>query len=282
MVFITILQHNNKSTRISSKLEELFSWPMNTSSKHSVPPPALAKGTPLHRQLFLTLRDQISRGMFAPGTPLPKEEALCESFGVSRITVRRALADLVALGLLEKRHGLGTFVRMDLPLARPIPSLGLVDGLRKTALATHAEVLEVAHAVPPPDVATLALRLRSKGDVPVMLTDAWVPLRLGRRVSAAALRKQALYEILMGQGVKFGRAVQELTAIAADAQQSRLLRTELGGPLLKLVRVIHDTDLAPVQHLTAYMSPAHSRILMDIPGETVNTLTAGQIVFDES
>ena len=274
MVFITILQHNNKSTRISSKLEELFSWPMNTSSKHSVPPPALAKGTPLHRQLFLTLRDQISRGMFAPGTPLPKEEALCESFGVSRITVRRALADLVALGLLEKRHGLGTFVRMDLPLARPIPSLGLVDGLRKTALATHAEVLEVAHAVPPPDVATL-LQL----DPGALAVHA---LRLGRRVSAAALRKQALYEILMGQGVKFGRAVQELTAIAADAQQSRLLRTELGGPLLKLVRVIHDTDLAPVQHLTAYMSPAHSRILMDIPGETVNTLTAGQIVFDES
>lgn len=267
---------------------------MNTSSTHSVsPPPVLAKGTPLHRQLFLTLRDQVSRGVFAPGSPLPKEETLCENFGVSRITVRRALADLVALGLLEKRHGLGTFVRLDLPLARPIPSLGLVDSLRNTALTTQAEVLEVAHAVPPPDVATLlqldpgalavhALRLRSKGGVPVMLTDAWVPLRLGRRVSAAALRKQALYEILMEQGVKFGRAVQELTAIAADSLQARLLRTELGGPLLKLVRVIHDTDQLPVQHLTAYMSPAHSRILMDIPGETVNTLTAGQIVFDES
>jgi GntR family transcriptional regulator len=241
--------------------------------------------------LFLTLRDQISRGVYPRGGTLPKEETLCESFGVSRITVRRALADLVAQGLLEKRHGLGTFVRLDLPLARPIPSLSLVDSLRKTALATRAEVLEVTHAVPPPDVATLlqlkpgelavhALRLRSKGDVPVMLTDAWVPSHLGRRVSAAALGKHALYEILMAQGVKFGRAVQELTAISADASQARLLRTELGGPLLKLVRVIHDTAAMPVQHLTAYLSPEHSRILMDIPGETVNTLSAGQIVFD--
>ena len=91
---------------------------MNTSSMHSVStPPVLAKGTPLHRQLFLTLRDQVSRGVFAPGSPLPKEETLCENFGVSRITVRRALADLAALGLLEKRHGLGTFVRLDLPPA---------------------------------------------------------------------------------------------------------------------------------------------------------------------
>lgn len=246
----------------------------------------------MHRQLFLTLRDQISRGVFPPGGPLPKEESLCETFGVSRITVRRALADLVALGLLEKRHGLGTFVCRDLPLARPTPSLGLVESLRKTALATQAEVLEVEQAVPPPDIAALlqlapddlavhAVRLRRKGAMPVMVTDAWVPLQWGRRVSAAALRKQALYEILIGQGVKLGRAVQEITAIAADALQARRLQTELGGPLLKLVRVIYDLEQKPVQHLTAYMSPGHSRILMDIPGEAVNTLTAGQVVFDE-
>ncbi|WP_043117349.1 GntR family transcriptional regulator, partial [Pseudacidovorax intermedius] len=76
--------------------------------------PAVARtpGTSLHRQLFMVLRDEIVRGEYASGL-LPKEEALCERFGVSRITVRRALADLAAQQLVERRHGRGTFVRND-------------------------------------------------------------------------------------------------------------------------------------------------------------------------
>ena len=55
-------------------------------------------GVPLHRQLFLVLHDEIDRGVIAPGDALPTEQALCEQFGVSRITVRRALADLAEQG----------------------------------------------------------------------------------------------------------------------------------------------------------------------------------------
>ena len=77
----------------------------------SATPLPRAPGTALHRQLFLVLRDEITRSVFAATGALPKEEALCERFGVSRITVRRALADLAALGLVERRHGRGTFVR---------------------------------------------------------------------------------------------------------------------------------------------------------------------------
>ena len=249
-----------------------------------------APGTSLHRQLFVVLRDEITRGVYASGA-LPKEEALCERFGVSRITVRRALADLAALGLVERRHGLGTFVRADLPQARAQPSLGLVDSLRKAALETDVQVLEVAQSEAPPEVAAAlhlepgekamhALRLRSIDGTPVMLTDAWVPARLGKRVSSAALRKHALYEILMAQGVKFGRVIQEITAEVADPARARLLHVETGAPLLKMVRLLHDLDAQPVQHLSVSMTAERSRVLMDIPGETLNTLTAGQLVHD--
>ena len=54
-------------------------------------------GVPLHRQLFLVLRDEIARGAIPAGDPLPTEPVLCEQFGVSRITVRRALAPFSAL-----------------------------------------------------------------------------------------------------------------------------------------------------------------------------------------
>ena len=263
---------------------------MNTSAATPLPLHS-ARGTALHRQIFLVLREEISRGLFADGV-LPKEEALCERFGVSRITVRRALSDLAALGVVERRHGRGTFVVGPPVQGRPSPSLSVIDELRQTAIETVVQVLEVEQAAPPRDVAILlrlpdgekavhALRLRinRKGE-PAMLTDAWVPAHLGRRVTEAALKKKALYEILMAQGVDFGRVVQEISATVGDPQRAGLLRTEVGGPMLKLVRLMHDKDEQPVQLLTVYMVADRASIFMEIAGATVNTLTAGQIVLD--
>jgi len=265
--------------------------PANALPDPDAAPVGRTPGTALHRQLFMVLRDEIVRGEYASGL-LPKEESLCERFGVSRITVRRALADLAAQGLVERRHGRGTFVRSDrLPLARARPSLSLIDSLRQAATDTQVQVLRVEQTEPPLDVAALlqlapgekavhALRLRSIDGTPVMLTDAWVPARLGRQVTAATLRKQALYEILLAQGVKFGRVIQEITAEVSDPVRARLMQTEVGMPLLKIVRVIHDPQARPVQYITVTMTPERSRILMDIPGETVNTLSAGQFLHE--
>lgn len=251
---------------------------------------ALTKGTALHRQLLLVLREQIFRGDFEPSGLMPTEEALCTKFGVSRITVRRALSDLAALGLVERRPAVGTFACPGGFVERALPSLGVIDALAKSARETQVQVLEVNRTEAPRDVSSLlrlepgeravhAARLRSVDDVPVMLTDAWVPAALGRDVTAAALRKRALYEILMDQ-IQFGRVVQELRATSADRRQADLLQLEVGAPVLKLVRVMHDSESNPVLHLTVWLSSETSRILMDIPGETVNTLSGGQFVHD--
>lgn len=248
-----------------------------------------SNGVALHRQLFLALRDRIVRGGLGAGAALPSEEALCESFGVSRITVRRALSDLQAQGLIERRHGLGSFVSDRVPAPRPRPTLSFVDGLRDYAAETEVAVIAVERAVAPPDIAALlelepaeralhAVRCRSMQGTPVMLTHAWVPARLARGITAAALRRRPLYEILLSQGVAFGRVVQEIGAQAADAEQAGRLGTEVGGPLLKLVRLIHDLDGRPVQHLTATMPAERGAVLTEITGARINTLSSGFVV----
>ena len=254
-------------------------------------PLARAPGTSLHRQMFVVLRDQIIRGVYQPGAMLPNEEALCQQFEVSRITVRRAVADLESAGLLQKRHGHGTFVSASLPPSRPSATLGFIDALRKTATETDVEVLNVEHAEPPADVARQldivgpakamhAVRLRSYKSTPVMVTEAWIPTDLGRTITAKELKKKALYEILIEQGVKFGRVVQEITAVAASPFYAKLLQTELGAPLLKLTRLLYDSKQKPVQHLIVHVSPERSRILMDISIEAVNTFAAGAFFHD--
>jgi GntR family transcriptional regulator len=248
-------------------------------------------GTSLHRQLFLVLREQVGRGAYAPGAALPTEEALCQQFGVSRITVRRALRDLEGDGLVERRHGRGTFVREGgLPLESP-PRLTLTEGLRRIAVETQVELLEAGKKSAPAAIASLlhltrgadavyALRLRKSGDVPLMVTEAWLPDRFVNVATPAALRRLPLFELLLHAGVKFGRVVQEMSAEAADPLRARLLETSIGAPLIRVARLLHDASAQPVQHLTVHMSPERSRILMDIPTEDVDTLGAGYVAHD--
>jgi GntR family transcriptional regulator len=252
---------------------------------------AASPALPLHRQIYMVVRENIVSGQWAAGSAIPTEEALRERFGVSRVTVRRALADLASHALIERRHGLGTFVSERLPLRRPDPTLSMLDGLKKSAAETSVEVLHVRHEVPPPLVARQlqlmpsgeavhALRLRRIDKVPVMLTDAWVPERLGRRLTAASLAKRPLYELIEAQKVTFGLVVQSISAESADPFKARALDVQVGSPIISLVRLIHDTEQRPVLHIAAYLVPERSRILMEIPGHEMNTLTGGQCVHD--
>lgn len=256
------------------------------------PAPAIRKkGLPLHHQLYVVLRDQILRGLHPPGSQLPNETRLGELFEVSRITVRRALGDLDAEGLVERRQGFGTFVRANLPSPRPAATLGFLELLKLQAESTEVKVLAVDVQDPPAavalqlqlaagDQAVHAVRLRSANGVALMLIDAWVPLKLGATLTREKLRRRALYEVLLAQGVKFGRVVQEITAVAADPHLALLLATEVGAPLLRMTRLLYAQDLQPLLHTTIHVCPERSRILMDVDIESMNTLSAGQIAHD--
>src|SRR6516165_9973396 len=106
-------------------------------------PVSMDAGVPLHRQLFLVLHDEIDRGVIAPGEALPTEQTLCEQFGVSRITVRRALADLAQQGYIERRQGVGSFVREHFP-SDPLPTgRSYLDGMRQIQFETEVDVVEI-------------------------------------------------------------------------------------------------------------------------------------------
>jgi GntR family transcriptional regulator len=262
---------------------------MRTGVGASAKTPIWSTGMTLHRQLYLQLRERIVRAGWLAGQALPTEEALCAEYGVSRITVRRALADLQAQGWVDRHRGRGTFVSARVPAPVPAPTLSFVDGLRRYAATTDVRVIAVGHAAPPAHVVALlelaaqeralqAIRCRSASGIPVMLTEAWIPARLGRRITEAGLRRQPLYEILMAQGVRFGRVVQEIGAQVADPAQAEVLSIDVGSALIKLVRLIHDLEGRPVQHLTALIPAERGRVLMEIDADRINTLSTGYVV----
>lgn len=248
-------------------------------------------GTSLHRQLFNVLRDQITRGVYASGGLIPKEEELCSQFSVSRITVRRALADLEGLGLVEKRQGRGTFVSQNLPPARQMATLGFIETLRQVSDETEVDVLTFERIAAPgviasylqtcaDDPALHVVRVRKKNDVALMITEAWVPNALTTGIDEASLKSQALYEQLLKNGVSFTRVVQEITAIAASPDHARLLDCVIGQPLVQLTRLIYDNQQQPVEYLLVTMTPERSRVLMEFAIDDLNTLSAGSIFHD--
>lgn len=252
---------------------------------------ARTPGTSLHRQLFTVLREQIIRGQYQVGGLIPKEEELCNQFGVSRITVRRALADLEAEGLVEKRQGRGTYVSQELPPARPMATLNFIDAMRQVSDETSVEVLKLEQQKARGEIAQFlaldadtpllhVLRLRRKGEIPVMITEAWVPYALLGEISEKSLETHALFELLIQNGVKFERVVQEFTAVAATPDQARLLKVPVGQPLIRVSRLIYDEQQNPVQHLVVVMSPERSRLLMNFSVDAMNTLAAGSIFHD--
>jgi len=236
-------------------------------------PVLTGSGVPLHRQLFLVLHDEIDRGVLAPGDALPTEQTLGDQFGVSRITVRRALADLAEQGYIERRQGVGSFVREHAPADPSVVSGSYMDGLRQAQFETVVEVLEVdAHRRPPRVVADaletsgellhfVRVRRQRRTGEPLMVSEAWLPPELADRLNEPALRREPLYELLSNVGIVVERMQHEITAEIAGPRHARLLDTAIGSALLRINRLAFVAD-RPHHYLSILLSPNRSRVLM--------------------
>lgn len=108
---------------------------------------------PKYRQLLIILRNQILKGEIPPGERIPSEEELINRFGLSRGTVRKAIAQLEREHLIETEHGVGSFVRAMHPNAIPFHFVLTPEPDCGPNAEARYEVL-VQEAIPaPPDIA---------------------------------------------------------------------------------------------------------------------------------
>jgi GntR family transcriptional regulator len=228
-------------------------------------------GVPLHRQLFLVLHDEIARGALAPGDALPTEQTLCDQFGVSRITVRRALADLADAGLIERRQGVGSFVRDQPPSRRNAGAGSFMDELRQTEFETEVDIIERDVRTVPTAIAdqlgrdralhVLRVRRERRTSEPLFITEAWLPDDLSDTVTEDTLSRAPLYRLLADAGVKLDRVQHEITAEIAGPRNARLLNTAIGSALMRVNRLAFANGM-PHHYLSILLSPSRSRVLL--------------------
>jgi GntR family transcriptional regulator len=197
-----------------------------------------------HRQIADELRAAISRGQYPVGSALPSEGELVARHGVSRGTVRQAVAALEQDGLVAARQGARRVVLGGVPthsfaemqsFSMWAVSQGHVPGAQVLHAARHpASEVEADRLRTHPGVEVLALeRVRLLDGVAVMIERTLYSGLVADRVLAMDLTTGSITERLTALGFVHANADHLLDAVAATAAESRLLHLRAGSPLLR-------------------------------------------------
>jgi len=211
---------------------------------------------PLYFQVARQIESAIERGELLPGQRLDNEIDLADRFGLSRPTLRKAIEELVAKGLLVRKRGVGTQVVQG-QLNRPVELSSLHDDLTKTLQRPSTRVIScgmvpadaevsLALGVPVGEAVLAIERVRLARDEPLALMRNWLPAAFSD-ITSEALTQRGLYELMRAVGVHMRIANQRIGAIAASPAQARLLGAKRGAPLLTMERITYDDTGAPVE-----------------------------------
>ena len=230
-----------------------------SSLARSVGPLDQRSTQPLYLQLQRVLRAAIDNRILASDEALPAERDLAADFNVSRITVRKALAGLVAEGLLLRRQGAGNFVS-----ARVEKNFSLLtsfsEDMRARGRKPHSVWLKrSAGTVTPEEALALRLspgtpvyrfhRLRFADDTPMALEFATI---VAAALPALDAVDDSLYVALERGGQRPTRALQRLRAVLLTAEQAELLKAQPGDAGLLVERLGSLRDGRAVEFSQSY------------------------------
>jgi GntR family transcriptional regulator len=217
-------------------------------------------GRPLHAQIASAIEGAVSSGHLGRGDRLPPERELAGWFGVNRLTLRQALADLQRRGLIRRVAGRkgGTFVA-EPTVERDLSDFaGFSDQARRSGLVASAVLLHAEAKDAEPDVAAAleleagapvfeVARVRLANGRPFVLEESSFPgVRFDGLLEAPL--DGSLYELLATRfAARPCRAIESLQPVGADRHAAQLLDVARGAPLLLVERVAFDEDGAPVE-----------------------------------
>jgi GntR family transcriptional regulator len=223
------------------------------------------EGVPLYVKIREVIREDISNGTLKRGDKLPSEDELASRYGVSRMTVRQGITDLIDEGHLYRRHGIGTFVA-HLHLERDHSKLtnfyevSKMDGVEINEQVLKIEVLPARRKVAKAldlnegDLIIFIKTIRFTDNVPITIHEAYIPHKLFSPLLKDDLlnRPQYLWDLYEKCGHKVKRAVQKLEARLADGKIAGILKVDEGSPILYKERTIFADDGTPIEFLYCY------------------------------
>jgi len=204
----------------------------------------------LYYQLKEKLAKRIAGGHWKPGEKIPSEAELCEAYQVSRITVRKAIEDLVRSGQLVKHQGKGTFVT-NVSLEHKLSKFySFSEELTRSGMTERAQVLsfEVIAAgdevgeklsMKPSEKVYMVKRLRMADELPYTVEISYIPHALCPGLTAKNITEKGLYNSMRSLNVFPERIIEKIRAAAVGKSDAEMMNLKANSPAIKLERLTY-------------------------------------------
>jgi GntR family transcriptional regulator len=233
----------------------------------------IAAPAPKYQVVKEAMLGRLIDGTWQPGAMIPSEPELCQEFSVSRMTIRRAISDLVHEGKLRTVQGKVTFVAAPKLQERFVQrAFGIYEDMERRGLHLTTRVLRLETIPAPVEVATrlrlhpgdpvhILVRLRSVEQEKVLVSTTYIPAHFCPELVHEDLSTGSLYRLLKTRyGLTIARGERSLEAVFAGQWEARLLELALGSPLLRLDSVAYLADQRPFEYSQALHNGARARV----------------------
>ncbi len=223
---------------------------------------AIYRNSPLPRyyQLKEILREKIRNGEWKPGSLIPSERELSEKYGISRMTARQAITELVNEGIFFREQGKGTFVSNRKITQQLIHLTGFTEDIRARGQQPSTKVLSAE--MRPADESTaeklrIALgtpifclqRLRLADNEPLAIELSQIYFKGCEGLLAENLEQNSLYRVLEAKfGIPLMEADQEIEAGLANNEDALLLKIATGSSVLFTRRTTYTERNQPIEY----------------------------------
>jgi GntR family transcriptional regulator len=236
-----------------------------------------ASHIPYYIQLMDILHEKVQIGEWLPGSQIPGEQSLCDSYQISRTVVRQALRELEYEGVITRQKGKGTFVsppKISEGLAQKLA--GFYQDMLERGLKPHSRVLfqEVKPAsekvarylgIEPGEKVVEIQRLRYANEEPIQLDTSYIPYEICPAVANVDLTDRSLYKFLEQDcNIYIARGKRNIEAVLAKEHEAALLGIERGAALLMLDSVSFTEDGRPIEYYHALHRGDRSRFEVEL------------------
>jgi GntR family transcriptional regulator len=232
---------------------------------------------PLYSVIEQDLVQRIWRGELGHNEAIPTEQKLCEIYGVSRITVRRAVERLVAARMLYRRRGVGTFVNPREADGRSLHLTGHISDVLTFDRKLSARIVRRGPTAPPPAIrSAFGLKgsellyaieaVNSLDGKPYAVTRSFFPHSLASVAPKIRMRagKTSIRYIEDLTGVQVNSGQQSIEATSAAAEIAAQLGIKPGTAILKAVRVYFADGPHPIEAVEVHYHPQRYRVRVEL------------------
>ena len=226
---------------------------------------------PLYYQLENIIRKRIEECIYKVDEKIPSERKLSEELNISRMTISKAINNLVEEGGLYRKRGQGTFVsknKIDF-----FPGLmGFTEIMENKGMKPSSKVISQSVIMPDKHLCEklqvteneeviFTQRLRLADNEIINLEESYVPYSLCQKLLEADLSVESIYKLLTDEGYKLSKADQEVQAILSNNELSELLQINVDEPILKRKRITYSKDMPIEYSLNYYRGDVYTMVM---------------------